>query len=654
MDKAKFFFLFFIFVAASVFAFDDSRKEASQTTLDANAKLYQLLPFNNKQSFDDAQRNKVAALSDRMITTQNGLPVWNPKAYGFIKLDADAPDTVNPSLWRQSQLVNISGLFKVVDRIYQVRNYDLSNMTIIEGDTGIIIVDPLISIETAKAALDLYYEHRPQKPVIAVIHSHSHVDHYGGVRGVAGEKDVQDGKIKIIAPEGFLAAAVAENVLAGNAMSRRATYMYGNLLPADPKGQVGAGLGMTTSSGTVTIYPPTDVITKTGQTMKLDGLTFEFLLAPDTEAPAEMHWYIPELKALTTAENACHTLHNTYSLRGTKIRNPLAWSTYLNDTLVKWGNDAEVLYGMHHWPVWGKEQVQGHLSKQRDMYRFINDQTLRLANQGYTMVEIAEMLQLPENLATYWSDRGYYGTMNHDVKATYVFYLGWFDGNPASLHPHPPVEASKRYVEYMGGADAILKKAQQAYDAGDYRWVAEVVNHVVFADPKNMQARFLQADALEQMGYQAESGPWRNFYLSGAQELRYGVKDLPAPLTASPDTIKAMTLDLFFNYLGMRLNGPEAADKKVALNLVFPDVDQVFFLQMENGVLNHTANLQKDDADATITIDRSTFNEIALKEISIKDAIKDGKVKISGDQGQLQVLVENLDSFDFWFNIVTP
>ena len=373
----------------------DAPKGATQATKAANAAVLQALPFGDKKSFEDAQRGFIAPLSEEVIKAQDGRPVWDPKKYAFIKPGADAPETVNPSLWRQSQLINIAGLFKVVDRIYQVRNQDLSNMSIVEGDTGLIIIDPLISAETATAALNLYYQHRPKKPVVAVIYSHSHVDHYGGVRGVVNEADVKAGKVQIYAPDGFLEAAVAENVMAGTAMSRRATYMYGNLLPPDPKGQVGAGLGTTTSSGTVTLIAPTKTISKTGQKEKISGLTFEFMLAPGTEAPSEMHWHIEELKATSTAENACHTLHNTYSLRGAKIRDPLAWSKYLDDTLARWSAKTEVLFGMHHWPVFGNAEVIKHLKSQRDMYRYINDQTLRLANHGETMVEIAEDVQLP-------------------------------------------------------------------------------------------------------------------------------------------------------------------------------------------------------------------------------------------------------------------
>jgi alkyl sulfatase BDS1-like metallo-beta-lactamase superfamily hydrolase len=630
-------------------------KDATEVTKKANAKILKKLPFANKQDFEDAKRGFMAPLPNNgVIKNDKGQVVWDLTRFAFIKQDAPAPDTVNPSLWRQSQLVIQGGLYKVVDGMYQVRTADLSNLTVVEGKDGLIVFDPLISAETAKAALDLYYQHRPKKPVVAVIYSHSHTDHYGGVRGVVSEEDVKAGKVKIYAPEGFLEAAVAENVLAGNAMSRRASYMYGNLLPPGPKGQVGSGLGVTTSNGTITLIPPTNIITKTGQKEKIAGLDFEFLMAPDSEAPSEMHWYIEQLKAVTAAENCCHTLHNTYSLRGAKIRDPLAWSKYLDKTIDMWGDKTEVMYGMHHWPVWGKDRVREMLGKARDGYRYINDQTLRLANQGYTEVEIAEMIQLPKELAEHWALRGYYGSMNHNVKATYVKYLGWFDGNPATLHVLPPVEASKKYVEFMGGADAALKKAKAAYGKGEYRWVAEVVNHVVFADPDNKAAKELQADVLEQLGYQAESGPWRNFYLTGAKELREGVKKGPAPSTASPDTVKAMPLDLFFDYLGVRLNGPKAAGKKITLNLDFPDTKEKYVLGVRNGALSHRSNTQAKNADATVTITRAALNQIVLGETSLDKEISSGNVKVQGEKEALGQFLALLDKFEFWFNIVTP
>ncbi|MEP5230969.1 MAG: alkyl sulfatase dimerization domain-containing protein [Alloalcanivorax sp.] len=629
-------------------------KPAEAATKESNQALKDYLPFSDNTSFELANKGFIAPLPQAMIKGEDGNLIWDPAKYDFIKEGADAPDTVNPSLWRQSQLLNISGLFEVTEGIYQVRNQDLSNMTIVEGDKGLTIMDPLISAETAKVALDLYYEHRPEKPVVAVIYTHSHVDHYGGVRGVVDEADVKAGKVEIYAPVGFLEAAVAENVMAGNVMSRRASYMYGNLLPPSEEGQVGAGLGSTTSAGTVTLIPPTTIIEKTGEVHKIDGLTYEFLYAPGSEAPSEMLYYIKEKKALNTAEDSSHTLHNTYSLRGAKIRDPLAWSKYLNQALDMWGDEVEVMYAMHHWPVWGQDKVNEHIALQRDMYRFINDETLRMANQGYTMLEIAEQIKVPDAIAKNFSNRGYYGSISHNVKATYVMYLGWFIGNPATLHELPPADAAERYVEMMGGVDALLDKARDYFEKGEYRWVAEVVNHAVFADPDNQEARNLQADALEQMGYQAESGPWRNFYLSGAQELRNGVAQLPTPNTASPDTVRAMDESLFFDFLGVRLNTEKAEGKHLKLNFVFTDKDKSFAVEMVHGVLNHSEGRLFDDADATINMTRDTLNGFMLQETTLEKAIEDGKVTVEGDQDKLTELVSCLDDFEFWFNIVTP
>lgn len=630
-----------------------SPNAASDTTKAANSQWLKILPFANEQDFKDAAKGFIAPLpNDGIIKNAEGRVVWDMKAFKFITEQKKAPDTVNPSLWRQMQLVMQGGLFKVCDRLYQIRNADLSNMTIIEGDTGIIVVDPLISTETAKAALDLYYAHRPKKPIVAVFYSHSHVDHFGGVRGIIDEKDVKDGKIKIFAPEGFTEAAVSENVYAGNAMSRRATYMYGNLLPPSPQGQVGAGLGTTTSTGTVTLILPTNLIKETGQKEKIDGLDFEFLMAPGSEAPAEMHWYIKQLKAVSAAENCTHTLHNTYTLRGAKIRNPLAWSKYLNETIQMWGKDAEVLYGMHHWPVWGKAVVED-LKMARDGYRFINDQTLRLANMGYTPDQIAEQVRFPEKLAQHWAMRGYYGSVYHNVKATYVFYLGWFDGNPSNLHVLPPVEAAKKYVEYMGGAKEIITKARKAYENGEYRWVAEVGNHVVFADPSNKEARMLVADALEQMGYQAESGPWRNFYLTGAQELRDGVKELPAPNTSSPDFIKAVDTTMLLDYTGVRLNAQKAAGQTITINLILTDTSEKFVLELQNSALSNRPGTA-DNADLSLEMTRTLLNKIFLKETTLADALKTKDITVSGDEKKIHALLGMLDSFPFWFNIVTP
>ncbi|HHF7365902.1 TPA: alkyl/aryl-sulfatase [Legionella bozemanae] len=649
-----------ILAASSVFFLNTSSaseppKEASSVTQNLNNKLLKELPFNDKESFNNASKGFIAPLpNDGVIKNANGNVVWDLSNFSFIKEDSPSPDTVNPSLWRQSQLVKMGGLFKVNEHVYQVRTADLSNITFIEGPQGIVIVDPLISTETAKASLALYFKYRPKQPIVAVIYTHSHVDHYGGVKGVVTEEDVKAGKVKIVAPVGFTEAAVAENVMAGNAMSRRASYMYGNLLPMSSTGQVGAGLGMTTSSGTVSLIPPTDLIQDNQQHLNLAGLNFIFYMAPDSEAPSEMFFYIPEYHALCTAEDATHTLHNTYSLRGAKIRDPLAWSKYLNEVLYLWGNDVQVLFAPHHWPVWEKDNIVTHLKLQRDMYRFINDQTLHYANQGFTMDEIAEKVNLLDTLSHYWSNRGYYGTMNHNTKATYVKYLGWFNGNPATLHPLLPVEASKKYVDYMGGAAKIMEQARKDYEQGNYRWVAEVMNHVVFADPNNQEARNLEADALEQLGYQAESGPWRNFYLSGAKELRNGVQKVATPDTASPDTIRAMSTDLFFDYLGVKLNGEKAANTVLTLNFVFPDINEKYVVELNNGSLHHIKGYQSDKVDATITMDRETLNQIILKQKTVESTLANNELKVAGNKESLNQLLGLMDNFGFWFNIVTP
>lgn len=632
-------------------------KPATEVTIQANSRVLGILPFADRQDFEDAERGFLAPLPNGgVVTGGDGSAVWDLGRYDFLGQDASSasstPSTVNPSLWRQSQLVYKSGLFKVADRIYQVRGIDLSNITFIEGDTGLIVLDPLVSVEPAKAALELYYQHRPRKPVIAVLYSHSHVDHFGGVKGVTTDADVRAGRVQIIAPSGFLEEAVSENVFAGNAMGRRATYMYGQLLPPGPQGVIGTGLGITTSKGSSSLIPPTRSITRTGEELTIDGLSFVFLMAPDTEAPVEMHFYIKELRALCPAENATHTLHNVYTLRGAKIRDPRAWAKALDETIKLFGDKSDVLFAPHHWPVWGNERIVDLLEKQRDMYKYINDQTLRLANHGYKMNEIAERFQVPESLAKEWYLRGYYGSINHNVKATYVKYLGWYDSNPATLHPLPEVEASKRYVEFMGGASSVLSKAQSYYKRGDYRWVVQVVNHVVMADPDDQAARRLQADALEQLGYQAESGPWRNEYLTAAQELRNGVKRMPAASGFGPDTLASMSTELLFDYFAIRFNGVAAADRTLSIGFDFTDTKEQVLASVKNGVLHHSVNA--DGGDVGVSLSRTTLNAILLRQISLDDAVSSGSVTITGSRALFQEFLSMLDDFDFWFDIVTP
>lgn len=629
-------------------------KPATEGTRGHNAEFAKGLPFGDTRDFDNAKRGLIAELPDGgVVKDAEGRVVWDPTAYAFIKPGQDAPDTVNPSLWRQAQLLSINGLFKVTDRIYQVRGYDLSNITFIEGKGGVTVMDPLISRETAKAALDLYYQHRPRKPVVAVIYTHSHVDHYGGVKGVVSEEDVAAGKVRIIAPEHFTEESVSENVMAGNAMSRRASYMYGPLLPKSPRGQVSSGLGLTTSSGLSTLILPTEFVKASGEELTIDGLTYEFLMAPGSEAPAEMHFFIAEYKALCTAENATHTQHNMYTLRGAKTRDSRKWSEYLTQTLDLWGDKVEVLFAPHHWPVWGNGEIVGHIKKYRDTFKYIHDQVLRLANRGYTMIEIAEMIKLPASLESNWASHGYYGSLNHNAKSVYNFYLGWFNANPATLNELPPAEAARRYVECMGGADAVLAKAKQSFDGGEYRWVAQLVNHVVLADPDHKAARDLQADALEQLGYQAENGTWRNFYLTGAMELRQGVRKLPAADTASPDTVRAMSLDMFFDYLGVRLDGPAAEGKKAAINMDFTDTKEKYLVTLENSVLNYAKGRQAEGADCTVSLTRAGLNDIILGKAKLPQLIAAGSVKVAGNEKALHEVLGLLDTFEFWFDIVT-
>jgi alkyl sulfatase BDS1-like metallo-beta-lactamase superfamily hydrolase len=488
------------------------------------------------------------------VTGPSGNVVWSQKDYSFLDKD-QAPDTVNPSLWRQAQLNRQHGLFKVVDGLYQIRGLDVSNMTLIEGNTGLIVVDPLLAIETARAGLDLYYQHRPRRPVVAVIYTHSHADHWGGVKAVTNEADVASGKVAVIAPEGFLERAVSENVIAGNAMRRRALYQFGPLLPKGERGQVDAGLGKTTPLGTNSLIAPTDLIRKSGEMRPIDGVEIVFEMAPESEAPAELYMYYPRFKVLNMAEVAKHNFHNLLPFRGAEVRDALAWSKYLNEALNAFGDKTEVVIAQHHWPVFGGARVRKFLNIQRDLYKYVHDQTLRSLNQGFTAPEIAERLELPASLANEWENRDYYGTVGHNAKAIYQKYLGWYDGNPANLRPLPPVEAAKKYVAYMGGADAVIRHAREDFESGEYRFVAEVANKLVFADPANQEARELAADAYEQLGYLSESATWRNAYLYAAYELRHGAAEVGRGPAINPNTIGAISTEMLFDLWGCSSTG---------------------------------------------------------------------------------------------------
>lgn len=629
-------------------------KPATEATIAANKALADYLDFDDKQDFEDAQKGLIDAPETLTIKNDKGDVVWDMESYKqYIGLDKAAPDTVNPSLWRNAQLNMIYGLFKVTDRIYQVRGYDLSNITFVQGNTGWIVGDPLISAETAKAAYELVTKNLGQKPIVAVIYSHSHIDHYGGVRGIVNEADVKAGKVKIYAPENFTEESVSENVIAGNAMGRRAIYMYGALLPRNAQGGVNGGLGQTVSTGNPGLIVPTNIISKTGTAVTIDGVKVVFQMTPGTEAPAEMNTFFPDFKSVWMAENATHTLHNVLTLRGAKVRDPEIWAHYLGETVNMWGASIESVFASHHWPMWGNERIVDFLNKQRALYKYINDQSIRLMNEGYTGVELSNMIKLPPELDKEWFNRGYYGTIKHDSRAVYQRYMGFYDANPSTLDELPPEEAAKKYVDYMGGAGAVLDKAKADYDQGNYRWVAMAVKHVVFADANNTSAKNLLADAYEQLGYQAESGPWRSVYLQGALELRKGVPSVGGTNTASPDTIRAMDPELLFDYFGVRLNGERAAGKKIVLNVDFTDLRKQYALVVAYGTLTYEPKFAAK-ADATMTLAKSTLDSIELGQTTLEKAIEAGEVKVDGSQQAIGEFLGLLDKFPFWFNIVTP
>ena len=626
-------------------------KPATDATRRAQAQVRASLDFTDQRSFADAQRGFIASIDPLTIMHDaGGRASYDLAQLAF--LQGEAPDTVNPSLWRQAQLCALHhGLFEVTDGIYQVRSFDIANMTLVRGETGWLVIDPLTSAESSRAALALANQHLGERPVSAIIHSHSHADHFAGVLGVISAEDAAAGKTPIIAPRDFVQEALAENVLAGNAMNRRATYMYGSLLPPSPTGFVTTGLGAALSMGSTGFALPNDIIKETGETRVLDGVELEFQLTMGTEAPSEMVFYFPQFKALCMAEITSHHLHNVYTPRGAQVRDALAWADQINEAIDRFGQRLELQFACHHWPIWGREAALGYLKKQRDLYKFIHDQALRLANQGCTMDELAEQLALPESLGREFYNRDYYGALHANARAVYVKYLGFFDGNPAHLHPLPPRDAAQRYVRYMGGAAAIVKRAQADFAKGDYRWVAEALNHVVMADPEQQAARALLADALEQLGYQAEAAPWRNFYLSGALELREG---LPAgsAWSTSAGMVAAIPLESLFQLLAVRLNAGRAEGLRLNINLAFTDREPAL-ITVENSVLHGFLGKQHPAPDATLKCTEQAFKRLMVARDASALA-EEGALAIEGDPSALPRLAALLDSFPRRFPLVTP
>jgi alkyl sulfatase BDS1-like metallo-beta-lactamase superfamily hydrolase len=631
----------------------ETPKEASASVVAQNAAMLKALPFSDTRDFDDASRGFLGTIDNAKIMSESGRVVWSLEPYGFLA-DEKAPATVNPSLWRQSRLNMHHGLFEVVPGVYQVRGLDIANMTLIEGNSGVIVLDTLTSIEGARAAMQLYFKHRGKRPVTAVIFSHTHTDHWGGARGVLDDATLASGKVPIIAPNLFMEHAVSENIIAGPAMLRRAQYQFGPLLAKGVRGQIDCGLGKSMAAGAVALLRPTDLIMETGDRRTIDGVEFEFQMAPNSEAPAEMHFFIPRYKVLNLAENCTHNFHNLLPFRGADVRDALAWSKYLGEALQMWGGKADAMCGQHHWPVWGRERIDTMIRQQRDLYKFAHDQTIRLMNHGLTAAEIAETIKLPASLEGAWHGRGYYGHIRHNVKAIYQKYLGWYDANPVNLDPLPPVESGKKYVEYMGGADAILARARKDFAKGEFRFVAQAVSHLVFAEPDNQAARAMLADTFEQLGYAAESSTWRNAYLFGAQELRHGMPKTPGRPPMARETLAALRTEQLWDVLGVRLNGAKAEGKHIVLNWKFTDTGESFALTLENCALTYAEGVQAENADAGFTLERSTFDEVIAKQTSFPEAVGVGKIKVAGNPVRLAELMALMDEFPRMFEIVEP
>lgn len=624
---------------------------ASAFTIASNRQFADELDLDHQQDFEDARRGMVAAAPNESVTAASGVQVWDGAAYDFIQ--GDAPDTVNPSLWRQAKLNNIRGLFKVEEGIYQLRGFDLANSTLIKSENGWILVDPLTTKETTKSAMAFAEKHLGEINLTGVIFTHSHVDHFGGVLELINSQQAAANNVPIIAPVGFMAEATSENIIAGRAMARRGTYMFGDMLERSATGHVDAGLGKQVIFGSISILQPTVVINQPEQTLVIDGIEFDFYNMPGSEAPAELTFYLPQWNAFCGAEILSHVMHNILTLRGAKVRDALLWSDYIGQSIDRLDN-VETFFNSHHWPTWGHERIITQMQQQQDMYKFIHDQTVRLANIGYTPKEIAEKLRLPKSLAGNFHLRGYYGTLSHNSKAVYQHYFGWYEGNPAQLNPLPPVESSLRYVEFMGGADAILKKAEVYLDKGEYRWVGEVLNHVVFAEPGNMPARNMLAEAYRQMGYQAESGPWRDIYLSGAKELSEGTADENLSVYLAQDFMLQVPMIEFMKALSVTLDAAKAEGERLKINILFTELEQNFVLSIRNSVMHYRELPTDPSADASIAISGNLFFQIMMKQVGITDLLTSEELEVEGSVLKLIKFFSLLGESNDNFNIVTP
>jgi alkyl sulfatase BDS1-like metallo-beta-lactamase superfamily hydrolase len=633
----------------SAMALASPQKPASPATVAAQQEVIASLTEDDGRDADFAARGFLGTLADPVIRDAQGNAVWNLEAYGWMA--GAAPATVNPSLWRHMTILRKHGLFALSDNVWQIRGFDVSNMTVIKGKTGWILIDPLTRAETATAALGLVNEKLGKRPVSAVIYSHSHADHFGGVRGVVDEANVKAGRVSILAPEHFMAETASENVMAGPAMGRRATYQFAGALLPGPTGQMGSGIGAGIAGGKLTLIAPTIEIKKTGEVREVDGIALEFQMVPETEAPAEMNVYIPSARTFLAAEIATCSLHNILTPRGAKVRDAHAWAGFLNEAANLYGDRSDTIASSHCWPRFGKAEVKGWLLGQRDNYRYLHDQTVRLMNQGLTQAEIAETLKAPPAIANQWFNRGYYGTYSHNSKAIYQYYLGWYDAVPANLNPHPPEIRSAKLVAAMGGADRVLAEAKRAFGDGDYRWSSDLLNSLLFAEPKNAEARALLADSYEQQGYQSESAIWRNMFLSAARDLREGVK--PGLTTQSIDMIAAVPTQLLLDSVATRLDPSKIGDKMLTLNFIFTDRREQAKVGIGNAVMFSEVGVAHASPAATVTGPRPLFLAMLFLKVPLAQ-LEAGGLKIEGDKAAVETLQAALDPMPDAFNISEP